>query len=170
MQLMLSDLNMLILAMKEWKADDTPKDGDDDSALRSDDAEEGEKRKPPQTSLAYFSTLDTVNARGGIKEELMECLEYVFNSLRAILKHGEEDNSFEDEHVQKLSHIGVRDSYQRADELYAEINRTPFDTSMKKLDITDDPRVKMTVALRALHNARIHIGDIEKLCLRYVLL
>jgi len=178
MELLLRDLNLLIVAVTDWTPDEAPEDGNDTSALSRPSSPTKVTAKPHSgrrffqfDPLEYVNKLDAVKCEGGIEDEFMQGLAVVLEATEAILKHGAETSNYENASVDKIQSVRVRASFRKGPSLYKEINCKPFDKELGPgQEITDDPRVKLTVVVKALHNAKMRVGEIEKICLKYIIL
>lgn len=172
MELLVSDVAMLILAVSSWRVDPPPKDGNDTSALevQSDD-EDGHHDFDELDPLEYLPGLNAVTDPGGLKDELLHAVDIVLASLEAMLGHGSEDNSFQEvDKTMELLNMRIGE-FTRGSELYDEINRKPFTAKyMAEGQVCEDPRAKVTMAVRSLERAKVHIGEIEKLMMPYIML
>uniref|UniRef100_A0A7S1PVM9 Uncharacterized protein n=1 Tax=Alexandrium catenella TaxID=2925 RepID=A0A7S1PVM9_ALECA len=173
MEMLCSDLSMLILAVRNWRVDPAPKDGNDTTALEvASDDEDGHKKYNEFSPLEYMKGLDAIHGKRGIKEELLTAVDVVFSSLEAMLGHGSEDNNFQDlEKTMEMVNLKV-EGFARGSELYEEINRKPFNTHIYAAErqVCEDPRTKVTVAVRSLERAKAHVGDIERHMMPYIVL
>mmetsp|Transcript_51053 Transcript_51053/g.148209 ORF Transcript_51053/g.148209 Transcript_51053/m.148209 type:complete len:317 (+) Transcript_51053:1-951(+) len=172
-ELLCSDLTMLTLAVRAWHVDAPPKDGNDKTARESNGDEDQEEDTGSYTEfnpLEYMHGLKCVQGPHGFKEELLYALEMVLGSLEAMLGYGAEDNNFQPiEQTRELVNMNIG-AFSRQAQLYEEINSKGFTSHSRESQVCEDPRVKVTVAVRSLERAKAHVGKIEKLMMPYIML
>merc|ERR1712217_308738 len=122
--------------------------------------------------LAYLNSLQTLHEPDGIRHELFQCLEKVLGTLRNLLDHSTEDNDFQDpEQVREVLMLDTRGGFSKYEQLLSEINRRGFQLACPgEEQITQDPRVKITVVCKAMSNFRAHLGAIEEMIAKYIVL
>merc|ERR1711972_884208 len=158
-----SDLAMLIFA---------PKDGNDETALEVDTTEVVCRKVTEDDfdPLDYMNKLQSVVGEGGLQEQLLNSHSKVFDSLYNLLKHDVEGGSFQEEEKTReiivMSIHGGR--FQKHEDVYHEINSTPFVLGSTDEQITQDERVKVTVICRALENAKEHLNEIQTLLSKHI--
>merc|ERR1712084_20214 len=89
---------MLIFALKDWVPDPPPKDGNDETALDVDSTEVVRKLTEDDFDpLDYMNRLKAVKEQGGLRDQLEESINKVFESLYNLLKHDTEGGHFQEE-------------------------------------------------------------------------
>merc|ERR1712113_10433 len=95
----------------------------------------------------------------------------VLNSLKNLLEHAVEDNNFQDpELTTSVLRVRTDGVFRVEDQIFKEIRETPFQQKNVEDQLTQEARAKVTVAIKALSNAKEHLGHIEKLLSKYIVL
>jgi len=162
-RLLHADLSMLLMASKAWEVLDVPHDGNDTSQWVANRC--GVQSDMDFSVTSYLAALDTIHSNSGdlrgIKDELMQMLELVLDTVKNLLAHGREDNDFQPAEITaKVVNIGTL-GYERESHLYQEIGARPIKSPAAE-SIIFDPRARMTVVVKALVNAREHLVAIEE--------
>lgn len=166
MRLLLSDLEMLLLAMSQ-------------GALAKG-SEEGRGKR-------FYNLMNSHPSFSVMKADLLQTQANCFRMLLVVLEHSSEDR-LENEHLTKLEGMTGILELAGADEFYEEVNASekqersssraeecplpePEEAELDQRfpsahqDLTGNNRARLVVAVRALCNATRHTGEIDMLCL-----
>merc|ERR1711972_318607 len=103
----------------------------------------------------------------------MDTLDLVLGTLRNLLCHSSEDNRFQDPDLTaSVLALRTRGDRLKYEQVLAEINRRGFQNSIigEEEQITQEPRMKMTVLCKALLNFRDHLGMVQERLAKHIAL
>eukprot|EP00928_Gymnodinium_smaydae_P082711 TRINITY_DN66004_c0_g1_i1.p1 TRINITY_DN66004_c0_g1~~TRINITY_DN66004_c0_g1_i1.p1 ORF type:complete len:670 (-),score=104.05 TRINITY_DN66004_c0_g1_i1:164-2173(-) len=152
LQLVLSDMNMLIMACRDWVFNE---------AVLGDEAQVSEVTF---ATSEVMHTLHSQMAMQDVRLELMDSLEHAMQALPLILAHGTEE-PLRDKVRDACTVCDTSKSAAIAG-LYAQLRGLRSGRSSGGQELTNDTRARLNVAVRALENTALHLFRIEELCLR----
>jgi len=160
MQSLLSDLNMLIIAAKDWAPNVAALEGLEDEGVS-----------------APGGVLEALMGRPAMNEvhnSMTSWLETVLTALLAILSHKTED-PLEGIDLEELNSHSLHEEFLHVDSMYTQIVGKSRDVadplkfpewSFRCAELTDDLQVRLLVATQALCNTMLHIGELHALCVK----
>jgi len=115
-------------------------------------------------SSGTLKLLNSGHSIGILKEDLLPSLHRGFETLQVVLAHDNED-AIMDEGLDEIAKTHMEPLLGRG-ELMKELLGERGVARGCVAELTEDRRCKFNVILRALRNAKVHMGMIEELCIK----
>jgi len=151
MEIVLAELNLIIAAAKDWVP-----------CVSEDSSDEGNSQDTPA------GILELMHSRGSldkIRHQLLESFQLVVEVLPEMLEGTFDRKRLVSVHLAEKARAAKE--LEGAEALYHECAAATQDLPTDTKELTNDPRVRFTIVVRALQNTARHLGNIEEACIKH---
>jgi len=171
--LVLDELTMLLVAAKDWEPKKSllaengglraDAEGGDDETVEGDDENVEEC-----TSSEILDLLRSCPSFGIVKNHMLQRLRVALEVVPRML-FGDAETAINSEWYEELCKVSgavAPAGLQGAEFLYRELSSATSSFDIENSHLTDDVRVRLTVAVRCLENSARHLCKIEERCIK----